>query len=244
MADATQDEDTAMRFEALRWHVQTVDGHDMAAFAAALAKTKEVTGKPHLIIAKTLIGKGIPEVAGTAKAHGEGGAKFIDGARKALGLPEEHFFVSPETRAYFEKMKTQRASEKKAWDEKFAAWKSSNADLAKMLEEGMANKVDGMGLLAKIPEFPGDAKIATRKAGSDVLQPIAEQMPMLVGGSADLYGGLTSLRGRITCSNRLDVFHPQVPPSTTSTPPKTGPPPTTLAATSASASANTPCAPS
>lgn len=188
MADATQDEDTAQRFDSLRWHVQTVDGHDMGAFAAALAKTKEVKGKPHIIIAKTLIGKGIPEVAGTAKAHGEGGAKFADAARKALGLPDEHFFVSQETRDYFAKLKAQRATARAEWEQKFSAWKSANPELAKTLEDGLAHKVDAAALLAKIPEFPADAKIATRKAGSDVLQPIADAMPMLIGGSADLYG--------------------------------------------------------
>ena len=71
-------------------------------FSRPSKRPKPRTGKPQLIIATTLIGKGIPEVAGTAKAHGEGGAKFVDAARKALGLPEnEHFFVSAETRAYF-----------------------------------------------------------------------------------------------------------------------------------------------
>ena len=81
MADATQSENAAKRFEAIEWGVQTVDGNDLGAFLAAFEKAKAATGKPQLIIAKTLIGKGIPEVAGTAKAHGEGGAKFIDGAR-------------------------------------------------------------------------------------------------------------------------------------------------------------------
>src|SRR5580698_1072946 len=102
MAKETQSEDAAKRFEAIEWDVQTIDGQDMQAFLAAFEKAKVSTGKPHLIIAKTLIGKGIPEVAGTSKAHGEGGAKFVDAARKALGLPEsEHFFVSKETHAYF-----------------------------------------------------------------------------------------------------------------------------------------------
>ncbi|KAI9010610.1 transketolase [Hyaloraphidium curvatum] len=186
MADATQDDDAAMRFEALRWHVQTIDGHDMAAFAAALDKTKEVKGKPHIIIAKTTIGKGIPEVAGTQKAHGEGGAKFVDAARKALGLPEDHFYVSKETRDFFGKLKATRTAEREAWDAEYAKWKAGNAELAAVLEN--RDKVDVAALLKAIPEFPADAKIATRKAGSDALQPVAEALPLLIGGSADLYG--------------------------------------------------------
>jgi transketolase len=187
MADATQSEDAAKRFEAIGWGVQTIDGHDLTAILTALDKAKAATGKPQLIIAKTLIGKGIPEVAGTAKAHGEGGAKFIDAARKALGLPEEHFFVSGETRAYFETHAKQLAAKYDAWKKTFAAWQQANAGLAKELDSARNGEIPA-DLLSKIPAFPADAKIATRKAGSDVLQPVAEAVPALISGSADLHG--------------------------------------------------------
>jgi transketolase len=187
MAIATQSENTAKRFEAIEWDVQTVDGHDMAAFLAAFEKARTATGKPQLIIAKTLIGKGIPEVAGTAKAHGEGGAKFIDAARKALGLPDEHFYVSAETRAWFAGHAKQLAEKYDAWKETFAAWQAANPALARELDAALKKEVPA-DLLARIPLFPADAKIATRKAGADVLQPIAEAVPALISGSADLYG--------------------------------------------------------
>ena len=188
MAAASQSEDAAKRFEAIEWNVQTVDGHDMAAFLAAFEKAKAATGKPQLIIAKTLIGKGIAEVAGTAKAHGEGGAKFIEGARKALGLPEnEHFFVSAESRSYFAEHAKSLAAQYDAWKTTFAAWQVANPALAKELATSLSGEVPA-DLLAKIPAFPADAKIATRKAGSDVLQSVADAVPNLIGGSADLYG--------------------------------------------------------
>ncbi len=188
MAAASQSEDAAKRFEAIEWNVQTVDGHDMAAFLAAFEKAKAATGKPQLIIAKTLIGKGIAEVAGTAKAHGEGGAKFIEGARKALGLPEgEHFFVSAESRSYFAEHAKSLAAQYDAWKTTFAAWQVANPALAKELATSLSGEVPA-DLLSKIPAFPADAKIATRKAGSDVLQPVADAVPNLIGGSADLYG--------------------------------------------------------
>src|SRR5260221_1152782 len=177
MAKESQSEDAAKRFEAIEWEVQTIDGHDMQAFLVALEKAKAGTGKPQLIIAKTLIGKGIPEVAGTAKAHGEGGAKFVDASRKALGLPEsEHFFVSKETRAFFEQHRKTLAAEHGAWKETYSAWRAANPALASELDDAVAKKVPA-DLLAKIPQFPADAKIATRKAGSDVLQPVAEAVP-------------------------------------------------------------------
>jgi transketolase len=188
MAIATQSEDAAKRFEAIEWGVQTVDGHDMAAFLAAFEKAKAATGKPQIIIAKTLIGKGIAEVAGTAKAHGEGGAKFVDGARKSLGLPEaEHFYVSPETRAFFVEHGKELAAKYDAWKTTYAAWRTANPALASDLDASLEQKVPA-NLLAKIPQFPADAKIATRKAGQDVLQPVAEAVPSLVSGSADLHG--------------------------------------------------------
>ena len=187
MASASQNENAAKRFEALQWDVQTVDGHDMVAFAGAFQKAKAAVGKPQLIIAKTIIGKGIPEVAGTAKAHGEGGAKFSDTARKALGLPEEHFYVSPETRAFFEHQRAHCAAQYHGWNTCYQAWRAANPALAALLDSGV-NKEVPADLLSRIPEFPADAKLATRKAGSDVLQPVAAAMPLLIGGSADLYG--------------------------------------------------------
>jgi transketolase len=187
MANASQSENAAKRFEAIEWEVQTVAGNDMEAFHVAIEKAKAATGKPQLIIARTLIGKGIPEVAGTAKAHGEGGAKFVDASRKALGLPEEHFFVSAETRAYFAAHSKALAAKYDAWKKTFSAWQQANPALAKELDTAVKGEIPA-DLLSKIPAFPADAKIATRKAGSDVLQPVAEAVPSLISGSADLYG--------------------------------------------------------
>ena len=190
MADASQSEDAAKRFESLGWHVQQIDGHDFSAIAAALEKAKNTAGKPQIIIAKTLIGKGIPEVAGTAKAHGEGGAKFIEAARKSLGLPEtEHFHVSGETHAFFAAHGAELAKKRAEWKKTFDAWSAANPELSAHLHAAVAGKgLSAAELSAKIPAFASDSKIATRKAGSDVLQPIAAAMPLAVSGSADLYG--------------------------------------------------------
>jgi transketolase N-terminal domain/subunit len=95
MAPVTQSEDTAARFKAYGWDVYEIDGHDLREILNVFEKAKAATtGKPQFIVAKTLIGKGIPEVSGTNKAHGEAGVKFVEAARKAIGLPEEPFFVS------------------------------------------------------------------------------------------------------------------------------------------------------
>src|SRR5688572_31683951 len=98
----------------------------MPACLAAYEKAKAATGKPLLIVAKTLIGKGIPEVAGTAKAHGEGGAKFVDAARAALGLPGEHFYVSAETREYFAKLKAKQVERFEEWSNLYQVWQAAH----------------------------------------------------------------------------------------------------------------------
>src|SRR5437879_12670361 len=107
-AKMTQSEDTAARFKAYGFDVQEINGQDMQAFLDALESAKENdNGKPKFIVAHTLIGKGIPEVEGTFKAHGEAGAKFIDAARKGLCLPDEHYFVLKEAYDYFAEQKTE-----------------------------------------------------------------------------------------------------------------------------------------
>jgi len=187
MAPVTQSEDTAARYHAYGWDVQQIDGHNLQEIANAIDKAKSATsGKPQFIIAKTLIGKGIPEVSGTNKAHGEAGVKFVAEARKALGLPEETFFVSPETRAYFACHKAGLKTAYEEWAKKYQAWRTANKDLAKELYDAVAGKVPD--LLKVIPPFDPASNIATRKAGSDVLQPVAGAMPLLVSGSADLHG--------------------------------------------------------
>ncbi len=189
MADKTQSEMAALRFKAIGWDVQTVDGHDLAAVLKAFNRAKKTkSGKPQLIIAKTIIGKGIAEVAGTAKGHGEGGAKFSDSARAGLGLPaDQHFFVSDDVRGYFAAHKDRLIRACNKWSRTYKAWREANPDKAALLDSAAVAPV-ASALLEKIPAFPADAKLATRAAGRDVLQPLAAALPLLIGGSADLYG--------------------------------------------------------
>lgn len=188
MAEMSQSENTAQRFQAYGYDVYEVDGQNMEEFLAVFEKAKAAkSGRPQFIVAHTIIGKGIPEVAGTNKAHGEAGVKFIDADRKALGLPDEKFYVSKEVRAYFADHRVQLKKAYDAWQETFAAWRKANSGLAELLDSGLEHKIP-KDLLNQIPVFDKEAKIATRKAGSEVLQPLAKALPLLIGGSADLYG--------------------------------------------------------
>ena len=190
MADKTQSEDAAKRFKAIGWDVIMLpDGHDMPAILKAITKAKKATsGKPQVIIAKTVIAKGIPEVQGTNKGHGEGGAKFGDTARIGLGLPaDQHFFVSDDVYAYFAEQKKKCQRNYKKWVKLYTAWRTANPALAELLNQ-RNDQPSAAALLEKIPAFPTDAKLATRAAGRDVLQPLAAALPLFMSGSADLYG--------------------------------------------------------
>jgi transketolase len=191
MAAKTQSENAALRFKSIGWDVQTIDGHDLAAILKAFNKAKKTkSGRPQLIIARTQIGRGIPEVAGTAKGHGEGGAKFADSARAGLGLPaDQHFFVSDDVRAYFDGHRQRLIRACNKWSRMQKAWRAANPALAELLDSASPDRAPtAAALLEAVPAFPADAKLATRAAGRDVLQPLAAKLPLLIGGSADLYG--------------------------------------------------------
>lgn len=190
MADKTQSENTAARFKAIGWDVITLaDGHDIAAISKGINKAKRAkSGKPQLIIAKTVIGQGIPEVAGTNKGHGEGGAKFAETARAGLGLPADQlFYVSDEVSEYFSAHKKRMARQHNKWKKTHKAWAEANPELAELLASRNVAPTTA-DLSAAIPEFAADTKVASRKAGADVLQPLAEKLPLLISGSADLHG--------------------------------------------------------
>jgi len=191
MAEFTQSEDHAKRFDAYGWDVITLeDGHDLGAIHAAVEEGKSNNnGKPTVIIAKTIIGKGIDEVAGTNAAHGEAGVAFTEDARVKLGLPaDKKWHVSDETYAFMGEKKAANVATYDAWKETYAAWSEANPDKASMLEDAVAKKrPSAEELLAAIPEGTGDAE-ATRISGSNIINNLAEVLPTYVSGSADLHG--------------------------------------------------------
>lgn len=189
MADKSQSEDTAKRFAAYGWDVVTVDGHDLSAFAEAYETARSTdNGRPKLIEIKTEIGRGIPEVAGTAAGHGEGGANYADGARAGLGLPADQlFYVSDAVKTFFANHGERLAADYAEWEALFAEWSGANPELAETLTHALAHSIP-TDLDERIPEFDNDYADATRGAGGVVMQSLAEMVPSLVTGSADLYG--------------------------------------------------------
>jgi len=191
MADFTQSENHAARFQALGWNTFTIDGHDLNAIDSAVSLAKSLqNGKPSIIIAKTIIGKGIPEVEGTNAAHGEAGVPFQKTARAHLGLPaDELWHISPETKAFFAKRKAELKVKYDAWQKLYGEWKSSNPELAAELEASKSKKSPSADeILAVIPPYDAKKNVATRQSGSDILQFVAKAVPNYISGSADLHG--------------------------------------------------------
>jgi transketolase len=189
MAAMSQSEDTAKRYEAYGFEVMRIeDGNDLREVHAVLSRAKASTsGRPRFVVARTLIGKGIDEIAGTQKAHGEAGVKFVDAAHPKIGLPKDSFFVSDEVRAFFAARKTELAEVHAEWQSRYEAWRAKDPARARALDASLAHDAPS-DLVDQIPLFPADAKLATRKAGEAVLQAVAKAIPTVVGASADLYG--------------------------------------------------------
>jgi len=187
MAEYTQSEDTAMRYEAYGWEVVTLDGHDIMAVKSTLDKfRKSKNGKPKLMIAKTIIGKGIDEVAGTNAAHGEAGVAYVAENKKRLGLTEP-WQVSKDTYKIFEPK--QNSDMYKKWQTTFGDWQKANPEKAAMLSKFQKKEVPSVADMFKaIPEISKDKNIATRESGSQIINYISDLVPQFLSGSADLHG--------------------------------------------------------
>src|SRR5260370_41950075 len=125
-------DDVKKRFEAMHWHVQSIDGHDRSAVRKALKKAQKVTDRPSLIMARTIIGWGSPKFHGTSRAHGEPlGADEVKATKAAIGWPQEPAFLVPDAvRAEFERKTKKLAREHKKWDKEMAEWRGRNPQLA------------------------------------------------------------------------------------------------------------------
>lgn len=185
--DITFTESVKDRYLAYGWHVQEIDGHDIAHIKAAVAEAQKVTDQPSLIIAKTRIAKGAPTKEGSAASHGSPlGEEEIRGLKRNIGLPEdEEFYVPEELQGLAEDMRKKGAEREQAWQQLFDRWAKEYPELAQEWEAWMSGE-----LPADIDEVlemfsPGE-NIATRAASGKVLNALAAKLENLIGGSADL----------------------------------------------------------
>ncbi|WP_322521306.1 transketolase [Guyparkeria halophila] len=194
-------DDTPKRFESYGWHVvRDVDGHDADAIDAAIREARSVNDKPTMICTKTVIGFGAPNLCGTHDCHGAAlGDAEVKATRENIGWSHEPFVIPDEVYAGWD------ASEKGAkaeaeWNETFAAYEKAYpaeaAELKRRLNGDLpADFSDKMDALIKEIDAKGES-VASRKASQAVITGLAEMLPELVGGSADLApSNLTTWKG-------------------------------------------------
>ncbi len=181
-------ENVAARFKAYRWHVLRVtDGNDLPAIQKALKEAKAETGKPSLIVMRTHIAYGSPNKQDTAAAHGAPlGEDEIRLTKENLGWPaEEKFQVPDKVLKAYRKSAAKGKKAEAAWQKKYITYAKKQPELAKEWEAAITGK-PSQRWDAGIPNFKGAKPIATRAASGQVLNALADRLPTLIGGSADL----------------------------------------------------------
>jgi transketolase len=180
-------EDVLARFEAYGWHTQRIDGHDSMAVEKAVAGARAEADRPSLIACKTHIGFGSPNRQDSHKAHGEPlGADEVRLTKANLGWPlEEPFFVPEEVREFMQQSAAWGTAQQEEWEETFASYGRAYPESSAAFDCAMRGDLTD-GWDSNLPAFTGPGSIATRAASGAVLDAIAPQVPMLLGGSADL----------------------------------------------------------
>jgi transketolase len=186
-------EDTAARYEAYGWHVQIVHGgEDVVGILDALEAAKAETGRPSLIVLRTVIGYPAPNKMNTGAAHGAAlGADEVAAVKAALGFDPQHsFVVEPEVLAHTRQVVARGQAAHEQWQKSFDSWRQTNPSGAALFDRLIRRELPA-GWAEKLPTWePGPEgspnAIATRKASGEVLSAIGEVLPELWGGSADL----------------------------------------------------------
>ncbi len=187
--DVTFTDDTRARFESYGWQVQFVDdehGSDVDAIDRAIAMAKSVADKPSMVVVRTHLGLGSPR-QDTPAAHGEPlGPENVKKTKEFFGWPlEPDFYVPEDVLAFYRSVGDRGATLQAQWTSTYDAWKSANGERAAHLERAIAKEIPATLPWPAFTEKNGD-DVATRDAGGTVMNAIAQALPELVGGSADL----------------------------------------------------------
>lgn len=181
-------ENVKMRYQAYGWEVYEVDGHDLDAIDACFKQACLNQEKPRLIIATTVIGKGSPNKAGTHNAHGSPlGVEEIEATKKALGIPQEPFYVPQAVTDFFKNKLESDVKKELEWKKTFDLWAKENPALFDEYEK-MSHLFLPSDLEKKIHSIGIKSPIGGRKASQDVLVNLGDMLPQIYGGSADLSG--------------------------------------------------------
>ncbi|HNA62028.1 MAG TPA: transketolase [Rhabdochlamydiaceae bacterium] len=181
-------EDTKMRYRSYGWDVYDIDGYDFDKMDEVFTEIRDDQKRPCLVLMHTIIGKGSPHKAGTHKVHGSPlGAEEVEATKKALGLPEENFFVPPAVYDYFEGRLKQDKELEAAWHATFKKWSEANPTLAQDFEKMVKHEIP-VDFEEKLQSIELKSPLASRTASQVVLQMLGAELPQIYGGSADLSG--------------------------------------------------------
>lgn len=181
-------EDTKMRYKAYGWDVFEIDGYDFDKMDEVFTQIKTTQQKPCLVVMDTVIGKGSPHKAGTHKVHGSPlGADEIEATKKALGLPEEPFYIPQAVHNFFQEKLPKQALLEEKWNEMLRAWAHKNPELVKEFDQMVRRELPA-NLEEQISKIEIKDPIAGRSASQAVLEVLGTIAPRLYGGSADLSG--------------------------------------------------------
>jgi transketolase len=186
--DITFTENVGERFKAYGWHVQDIDGHDPDAIDAAIRTAQTKVGKPHLIVCHTHIAKGSVNLEDSHSAHGAPlGSEEIRLTKENMRWPSmEPFFIPDDVMAYYRLAIPQGEQVEAQWREVLTQYAAAYPDAMQELNRRLDGKLPNQWEDA-LPTFtPADGPIATRAASGKVLANLADAVPELVGGSADL----------------------------------------------------------
>ncbi|MCF6151557.1 MAG: transketolase [Candidatus Kuenenia stuttgartiensis] len=186
--DLAFDEDVAKRFEAYGWHVQELpDGNDLGALSTAIKNAQKETDRPSLIKVRTHIGYGSPNKQDTAAAHGSAlGEAEVKLVKENFGFdPDKHFVVPDDVLNYYREAGKKGIDKEKNWNDLYKRYKEKYIELSNEYELLSSGKLPE-GWEERVPVFKTEEEMATRKASGKVLNAIADYLPNLIGGSADL----------------------------------------------------------
>ncbi len=185
--DLAFSENIPLRFQAMGWHTQSIDGHDFEQVRAALKLAVAQNDRPNLICCKTTIGKGSPNKANSHDCHGSPlGKEEIKLTKQALGMPLDDFYVAPDALALFKNTAALNVAAYQQWNRDMQAWQTRAPETAKKWR-AFCDRTLPKDLYAQLITSAGDAaSLATRVLSGNVIQKAAELVQSLVGGSADL----------------------------------------------------------
>ncbi|WP_252443164.1 transketolase [Pseudonocardia humida] len=182
-------EDTAKRYEAYGWHVQVVEGgENVTGILEALRNAKAESSRPSFIVLRTIIGFPAPKKMNTGKAHGSAlGDEEVAAVKEILGFdPERSFQVDDDVLAHARKVVDRGREARREWQKTYDDWRSRESERAELFDRVLGRDLP-VGWEKALPSWDVDPKgVATRKASGEVLKSLADVLPELWGGSADL----------------------------------------------------------